>query len=105
MKEWIFGCFQGWGPHYLTGQLSPVRIALEYWLSLTWLPSTSMWPSLIVLIYRAPFEQAHFSSALEPSRDLKTVASCTFFKMNVPISFSCLLFISVILAILLQRAL
>lgn len=66
MKEWIFGCFQGWGPHYLTGQLSPVRIALEYWLSLTWLPSTSMWPSLTVLTCRAPFEQAHFSSALEP---------------------------------------
>lgn len=84
MKEWIFGCFQGWGPHYLTGQLSPVRMALESWLSLTGLPPTSMWPSFIVLACRAPFEQVRFSSPLEPSRGLRTAASCMLFKMKVP---------------------
>lgn len=105
MKEWIFGCFQGWGPHCLTGQLSPVRMAHEYWLSLTWLPSTSMWPSFIVLTCGAPFEQVRFSSPLEPSRELKTVASCMLFKMSVPISFSCFSLVRVISAILLPRSL
>lgn len=103
MKEWIFGYFQGWGAHHLTGQ--PVLCLDGSWLFLSWLPSTSMWPSFIVLICRAPSEQAPSSSPLQPSRDLKTVATCVLFKMNVTISFGFLSCISAILAILLQRAL